>query len=170
MRGEVGFPNRQAGEAIRRPDDQRRYRPCRTARQPCAAFPIAGNAQRCTPGLATELELPRPPLHKPKSPGSPSRPAGGELPWPKRDHSAQTRCRHAVPRAKSPRETAWCGQHPDPIDSGGWHGTNTDVEGFLTPLGEESSWNNRHGSSWAAVAPPERLLQACSAWDWPPSR
>ena len=32
-----------------------------------------------------------------------------------------------------------------PIDSGGWHGTNTDVEGFLTPLGEESSWNNRHG-------------------------
>ena len=32
-----------------------------------------------------------------------------------------------------------------PIDSGGWHGTNTDVEGFLTPLGQESSWNNRHG-------------------------
>jgi shikimate dehydrogenase len=32
-----------------------------------------------------------------------------------------------------------------PIDSGGWHGTNTDVEGFLIPLGEESSWNNRHG-------------------------
>ena len=32
-----------------------------------------------------------------------------------------------------------------PIDSGGWRGTNTDVEGFLTPLGEESSWNNRHG-------------------------
>ena len=32
-----------------------------------------------------------------------------------------------------------------PLDSGGWHGTNTDVEGFLTPLGEESSWNNRHG-------------------------
>ena len=32
-----------------------------------------------------------------------------------------------------------------PIDSGGWHGTNTDVEGFLTPLGEESSWNNHHG-------------------------
>ena len=114
MRGEVGFPNRQAGEAIRRPDDQRRYRPCRTARQPCAAFPIAGHAQRCTPGLATELELPRPPLHKPKSPGSPSRPAGGELPWSKRDHSAQTRCRRAVPGAKSPRKTAWRGQHPDP--------------------------------------------------------
>ena len=32
-----------------------------------------------------------------------------------------------------------------PLDSGGWHGTNTDVEGFLTPLGEESSCNNRHG-------------------------
>ncbi len=32
-----------------------------------------------------------------------------------------------------------------PIDSGGWHGTNTDVEGFLTPLGEESSWKDRHG-------------------------
>ena len=32
-----------------------------------------------------------------------------------------------------------------PIDSGGWHGTNTDVEGFLTPLGEQSSWQNCHG-------------------------
>ena len=32
-----------------------------------------------------------------------------------------------------------------PLDSGGWHGTNTDVEGFLTPLGEQSSWQNCHG-------------------------
>ena len=32
-----------------------------------------------------------------------------------------------------------------PLDSGGWHGTNTDVEGFLTPLGEASSWQNCHG-------------------------
>ena len=32
-----------------------------------------------------------------------------------------------------------------PLNSGGWHGTNTDVEGFLTPLGEKSSWRNRHG-------------------------
>jgi shikimate dehydrogenase len=32
-----------------------------------------------------------------------------------------------------------------PLDSGGWHGTNTDVEGFLTPLGEQSGWQNRHG-------------------------
>jgi shikimate dehydrogenase len=32
-----------------------------------------------------------------------------------------------------------------PLDSGGWHGTNTDVEGFLTPLGEASSWHNCHG-------------------------
>jgi len=33
-----------------------------------------------------------------------------------------------------------------PLDSGGWHGTNTDVEGFLTPLGEQSSWQNCHGA------------------------
>ena len=32
-----------------------------------------------------------------------------------------------------------------PLDSGGWHGSNTDVEGFLTPLGEQSSWQNCHG-------------------------
>jgi shikimate dehydrogenase len=32
-----------------------------------------------------------------------------------------------------------------PLHSGGWHGTNTDVEGFLTPLGEQSSWQNCHG-------------------------
>ena len=32
-----------------------------------------------------------------------------------------------------------------PLDSGGWHGTNTDVEGFLTPLGEPSSWQNCRG-------------------------
>ena len=32
-----------------------------------------------------------------------------------------------------------------PLDSGGWHGTNTDVEGFLTPLGEPSNWQNCHG-------------------------
>ena len=32
-----------------------------------------------------------------------------------------------------------------PLDSGGWQGTNTDVEGFLTPLGEQSSWQNCHG-------------------------
>ena len=32
-----------------------------------------------------------------------------------------------------------------PLDSGGWHGTNTDVEGFLTPLGEASRWQNCHG-------------------------
>ena len=32
-----------------------------------------------------------------------------------------------------------------PLNSGGWHGTNTDVEGFLTPLGEQSSWQNCHG-------------------------
>ena len=32
-----------------------------------------------------------------------------------------------------------------PLDSGGWHGTNTDVEGFLNPLGEQSSWQNCHG-------------------------
>ena len=33
-----------------------------------------------------------------------------------------------------------------PLDSGGWRGTNTDVEGFLTPLGEQSSWQNCHGA------------------------
>ena len=33
-----------------------------------------------------------------------------------------------------------------PLHSGGWHGTNTDVEGFLTPLGEQSSWQNCHGA------------------------
>ena len=32
-----------------------------------------------------------------------------------------------------------------PLESGGWHGTNTDVEGFLTPLGEPSSWQNCRG-------------------------
>ena len=46
-----------------------------------------------------------------------------------------------------------------PLDSGGWHGTNTDVEGFLAPLGNPSQWSGRRalvlgcgGSARAVIA------------------
>lgn len=46
-----------------------------------------------------------------------------------------------------------------PLTTGGWHGTNTDVEGFLAPLGEPTLWTGRRavvigcgGSARAVVA------------------
>ncbi|WP_392351208.1 shikimate dehydrogenase [Parasynechococcus sp.] len=46
-----------------------------------------------------------------------------------------------------------------PRDDGGWHGHNTDVEGFLAPLGARDNWAGRHavvigygGSAKAVVA------------------
>ncbi|MGB1775222.1 MAG: shikimate dehydrogenase [Synechococcus sp.] len=46
-----------------------------------------------------------------------------------------------------------------PRDDGGWHGHNTDVEGFLAPLGASDEWAGRHavvlgygGSARAVVA------------------
>ena len=46
-----------------------------------------------------------------------------------------------------------------PLAGGGWHGTNTDVEGFLAPLGEPTLWQNKRavvigcgGSARAVVA------------------
>ena len=46
-----------------------------------------------------------------------------------------------------------------PLDNGGWHGHNTDVEGFLAPLGAKGAWTGQHavvlgygGSARAVVA------------------
>ncbi len=46
-----------------------------------------------------------------------------------------------------------------PLESGGWRGTNTDVEGFLAPLGDRNRWTGRRamvlgcgGSARAVVA------------------
>ena len=46
-----------------------------------------------------------------------------------------------------------------PLDNGGWHGHNTDVEGFLAPLGAKRAWTGQHavvlgygGSARAVVA------------------
>ena len=46
-----------------------------------------------------------------------------------------------------------------PLDNGGWHGHNTDVEGFLAPLGAKDAWTGQHavvlgygGSARAVVA------------------
>ena len=46
-----------------------------------------------------------------------------------------------------------------PLESGGWRGANTDVEGFLAPLGNQERWQGRHavvigcgGSARAVVA------------------
>ena len=46
-----------------------------------------------------------------------------------------------------------------PLTSGGWHGTNTDVEGFLAPLGQTEPWRGKRavvigcgGSARAVVA------------------
>ena len=46
-----------------------------------------------------------------------------------------------------------------PLENGGWYGHNTDVEGFLAPLGAADDWNGRHavvlgygGSARAVVA------------------
>ena len=46
-----------------------------------------------------------------------------------------------------------------PLATGGWHGTNTDVEGFLAPLGEKEQWQGKQavvigcgGSARAVVA------------------
>ena len=46
-----------------------------------------------------------------------------------------------------------------PLENGGWHGHNTDVEGFLAPLGAKDAWTGQHavvlgygGSARAVVA------------------
>ena len=46
-----------------------------------------------------------------------------------------------------------------PLSEGGWHGTNTDVEGFLAPLGDKEQWQGKQavvlgcgGSARAVVA------------------
>ena len=51
-----------------------------------------------------------------------------------------------------------------PLENGGWYGHNTDVEGFLAPLGAADDWNGRHavvlgygGSARAVVAGLQNL-------------
>merc|ERR1712196_673971 len=53
--GEVGFPNRQAGRAIRRRHDQRQHCPRGPAREPRPPFALTSDAERRSRGDGDEL-------------------------------------------------------------------------------------------------------------------
>ena len=56
-----------------------------------------------------------------------------------------------------------------PTDKGGWHGHNTDVEGFLAPLQTAAeAWHNSTRSCWAAAAVPVPWWQGFSNFPWMP--
>ena len=57
-----------------------------------------------------------------------------------------------------------------PLKEGGWHGHNTDMEGFLAPLQKPAGqWQGAEAVVLAAVAAPELWWRGCSNYPSPQS-